>query len=140
MSLASISQAIRVKTGKSKNIDYQANSLLSIIRTSQLYNEKNPDPYAVRLILEITKSIFSLSKTLSESPFLHPEIIASGLAWRSLQHLYFDMCSDRYRKSDLLRFILIESSHSPMVFRATCRLFSSKSQYFTIGKCSDKTD
>lgn len=43
------------------------------------------------MILNITKSIFSLTKEITCYPVLHPELIASGLVWQAIQHVYFDL-------------------------------------------------
>ena len=37
------------------------------------------------------KNTAELSKQLSKNPVLHPEIIESGIAWKSLKNVYFQL-------------------------------------------------
>jgi len=39
------------------------------------------DDYVLCLILNITKSVFSLTRAITLYPMLHPELISSGLVW-----------------------------------------------------------
>jgi len=57
------------------NIDYKKDSLLNIITKQKL------DSYSVGLIFKIAASVFSLAKEIALYPVLHPDLIASGLAW-----------------------------------------------------------
>ena len=63
------------------NIDYQNKSLLQIIH-------ENMDKYSIELIFDMTRSIFELTREITKNPVLHPELIASGMAWKALKYIY----------------------------------------------------
>jgi hypothetical protein len=56
------------------------------------------------LILDISRSIFELTKEITKYPVLHPELIASGMAWKTLLHIYF------YLKEEVRKFKDLEYS------------------------------
>jgi hypothetical protein len=75
--------------------------------------QRHEDLYSTNLIFAITKSIFSLTRDVTLHPILHPELIESGLVWQSVQHCYFDLVSDEYRKDlDNLQTILKDCSRT----------------------------
>lgn len=61
------------------------------------------------VIFEISKTVFSFSKQLAIYPVLHPDLIASGLAWQAFMHAYLhhmelkknDNYPNEYRSIDL---------------------------------------
>lgn len=60
-------------------------SLMRIIEDSKKKSiEGRPDPYSVCLIFNITSSIFKFMKSVAIHPLAHPELIASGLFWRTI--------------------------------------------------------
>jgi hypothetical protein len=63
-------------------MDYANESLFTIIK-------KHMDKYSIELIIEIARSIFELTKEITKHPVLHPELIASGMAWKALKFVYF---------------------------------------------------
>lgn len=65
-------------------IDYNNNNLLQIIT-------KNSDKYSIELIFDLSRSIFELTREITKNPVLHPEIIASGLSWKALKYIYFQL-------------------------------------------------
>ena len=65
--------------------------MIYIIRTKR-------DKYSLALIFGITKSIFELTKEITKNPVLHPELIASGLAWKAVLHIFF------YLKDEVKKF------------------------------------
>jgi len=42
------------------------------------------DNYSISLIFDISRSIFELTREMTKNPVLHPELIASGMAWKAL--------------------------------------------------------
>lgn len=80
---------------------------MSIIEESKLKSlQSRPDAYSICLIFNITSSIFHLVKSVSVYPLAHPELIASGLFWRAIQHCFFDLTEKLYRRSAILKNIL----------------------------------
>ncbi len=72
---------------KNPLIDYNAKNLVEIILLHK-------DTYSIFLILDITRAIFELSKEVTKFPVLHPELIASGLAWKAIKHIYFGLTEE----------------------------------------------
>lgn len=69
---------------KDPNIDYKNQSLLQIIIDHM-------DKHSIELIFDITRSIFELTREITKNPVLHPELIASGMAWKALKYMYFSL-------------------------------------------------
>lgn len=65
-------------------IDYKQQSLLEIILEKM-------DKHSIELIFDITRSIFELTREITKNPVLHPELIASGMAWKALKYIYFSL-------------------------------------------------
>lgn len=103
----------KARGGKSPDYDYQSRSLMSIIQESKRKSpEGRPDAYSVCLIFNITSSIFRLMKSVAIYPLAHPELIASGLFWRTIQHCFFDLTEKLYRRSAILKNILKDCTYS----------------------------
>ena len=62
---------------KDPNINYSELTLLKIIKQSG-------DTYSVHLIMDLQRSIFELTREVTKNPMLHPELIASGMAWKAI--------------------------------------------------------
>ena len=93
--------------GKNPAYDYQNRTLMSIIDESKdKLPERRPDAYSVCLIFNIASSIFNLMKSVAVYPLAHPELIASGMLWRAIQHCFFDLTEKLYRRSVILKAIL----------------------------------
>jgi len=85
---------------------------MSIIQESKQKSlEQRPDAYSVCLIFNITSAIFRLMKSVAVYPMAHPELIASGLFWRTIQHCFFDLTEKLYRRSSILKTILRECTY-----------------------------
>lgn len=69
---------------KDASIDYQNNSLLQIINDHM-------DKHSIELIFDMTRSIFELTREITKNPVLHPELIASGMAWKALKYIYLQL-------------------------------------------------
>ena len=46
------------------------------------------DKHSIELIFNITRSIFELTGEITKNPVLHPELVASGMAWKALKYIY----------------------------------------------------
>jgi hypothetical protein len=51
-------------------------------------------------------------KSVAVYPMCHPELIASGLFWRTIQHCFFDLTEKLYRRSAILKAILKDCTFS----------------------------
>jgi hypothetical protein len=51
-------------------------------------------------------------KSVAVYPMRHPELIASGLFWRTIQHCFFDLTEKLYRRSAILKAILKDCTFS----------------------------
>jgi hypothetical protein len=47
------------------------------------------DKHSIELIFDLNRSIFELTREITKNPVLHPELIASGMAWKALKYIYF---------------------------------------------------
>ena len=47
------------------------------------------DNHSIEMLIDLSRSIFELTKEMSLKPVLHSEIIVSGLAWKGLKYIYF---------------------------------------------------
>ena len=80
---------------------------MSIIEDTRINSpEGRPDAYSVCLIFNITSAVFRLMNRVAVYPMTHPELIASGLVWRTIQHCFFDLMGRLYRRSAILKAIL----------------------------------
>lgn len=70
-------------------IDYSNNSLLQIIMRSM-------DKYSIELVFDLSRSIFELISEITKNPVLHPELIASGMAWKALKYIYFQLKEETF--------------------------------------------
>ena len=77
-----------------------------ILESKEKSDERRPDAYSVCLIFNITSAVFRLMKSAAIYPLLHPELLASGLVWRAIQHCFFDLTEKLYRRSVILKSIL----------------------------------
>ena len=68
---------------KDPDIEYDK-PILAIVDESQ-------DSYSIQLLCEMIRSISELSKLLTKNPDLHPDIIESGIAWKTLKNVYFHL-------------------------------------------------
>ena len=75
-------------------IEYEKMALLEIASSKK-------DPYSIMLILDITRNIFDLSREITKYPVLHPEMIASGMVWKAIQHLYFSLTQELKKYNDI---------------------------------------
>lgn len=66
---------------KDPTINYQNQSLLEIIKDCM-------DKHSIELIFDMSRSIFELTREITKNPVLHPELIASGMAWKALKYIY----------------------------------------------------
>lgn len=73
-------------------------------------SENNPN--LQKLIFNITHTVFTFSKEIAYYPVLHPDLIASGLAWQALQHVFFDLVDDKKRGEMFLKEIVKESAQT----------------------------
>lgn len=48
----------------------------------------------LKIIFALSRAIFELGKELSVTPYIHPEIIQSGFAWKCIQHSYFALSQE----------------------------------------------
>ena len=53
------------------------------------------------MIVDLQKSIFELTKEITKNPMLHPEMIASGLAWKAILQIYFNLKEEKKKFRDL---------------------------------------
>lgn len=60
--------------------------------------------YPINLIFDITRATFELTQEITKYPVLHPELIASGMAWKTLLYIYF------YLKDEVKKFKDLEAS------------------------------
>lgn len=59
------------------------------------------DKHSIELIFDITRSIFELTREITKNPVLHPELIASGMAWKALKYIYFSLKEETNQFQDL---------------------------------------
>jgi hypothetical protein len=79
---------------KDPSIDYTSTALLDIAHSKK-------DGYSIGLILEISRAISKLTKEVTKHPMLHPELIASGMAWKTVQHVFFALTEECLTIEDL---------------------------------------
>mmetsp|Transcript_3245 Transcript_3245/g.2185 ORF Transcript_3245/g.2185 Transcript_3245/m.2185 type:complete len:136 (+) Transcript_3245:2867-3274(+) len=79
---------------KDPQINYNEMTLLKIVKQ---YN----DQYSIALLVDLQKSIFELTKEVTKNPMLHPEVIASGLAWKAVMQIYFNLKEEKKKFRDL---------------------------------------
>ena len=46
--------------------------------------DRRPDAYSVCLIFNVASAVFRLLKSVAIHPLLQPELMASGLLWRTI--------------------------------------------------------
>ena len=59
------------------------------------------DKHSIELIFDLTRSIFELTREITKNPVLHPELISSGMAWKTLKYTYFHLKEETYQFVDL---------------------------------------
>ena len=87
---------------KDPSISYDNTPLLDIAICKQ-------DKYSISLILDICRAISKLMKEITRHPVLHPELIASGMVWKTVQHIFFALTEECLAIEDL-EFILRHST------------------------------
>ena len=88
-----ISKRKRINKRDAK-VDYCNTALMDVIG-------KSMDKYAIELIVDLSRSIFEFARDITRNPSLYPELIASGLAWKALKFIYFQLKEDVHTNNDL---------------------------------------
>jgi hypothetical protein len=65
--------------------------LIEILRRTQEKGDFDFDNFTVNLILQIGIGIFQMVKQVTSYPDLHPDLIASGLAWQAFRHCFYNL-------------------------------------------------
>jgi len=92
------------------------------------------------LILKTAKNVFNLTKEISKHPVLHPEMIASGVVWKAVQHSFFMLKKEAVKYGDLNQILKSSTFTLQHIISFSNEISEKGAEMFTFKNLTKETE